>query len=470
VLFFSGGLYLRDTTRGERGETARLDLTEAGSAPSGGIDIVGGTSTDLSKVFFTDRAMLTSRSGAEGTDLYVCELGPEGPAAPKCALTDLTPARPTGKGSLTEPAEVSHVLNVSRDGSYVYFLAKGVQAAGASPSEGERENLYLAHQHEGKWTTSLIASARVSLQAEGTESVVSPDGRWFAFSSRSQLTGYDNRDAKTGAPDTEVYLYDVGSGSHPPTLVCASCDPSGARPVGPTVVPASPHGNEGSLGKAVWQQEPGARSLFDSGRLFLDSADALVPQDTNGNTDVYEYEPAGAGSCTPADPTFNPTTGGCTGLISSGRASGESVFLEASANGSDVFFTTAERLVATDKDTALDVYDAHECSAASPCPASSILPPPCTTEASCIAPPSPQPSIFGPPSSATFSGPGNILPEPKPKTGAQIRAEKLSKALASCRHRYKRQRKRRAACEKQAHKAYGAAKKAKRASRDGRTK
>jgi hypothetical protein len=233
--------------------------------------------------------------------------------------------------------------------------------------------------------------------------------------------------------------------------VCASCNPSGGRPVG--------HSSFIGAGSVTGA----GRALFDPGRLFFNSGDALVPQDINGNTDVYQYEPPGVGSCTTSSSTFSERSGGCVALISSGVASGPSEFLDASATGADVFFSTAERLVPQDVDKLAGVYDAHECTAASPCPASSISPPPCTTEASCIAPPSPQPSIFGAPSSATFSGPGNIPPEAKPKTAAQIRAEKLSKALASCRHRYKHQRKRRAACEKQAHKAYGAAKKANRA-------
>ena len=42
----------------------------------------------------------------------------------------------------------------------------------------------------------------------------------------------------------------------------------------------------------------GSRYLSNSGRLFFDSADALVPQDVNGKEDVYEYEPPGEGSCT----------------------------------------------------------------------------------------------------------------------------------------------------------------------------
>jgi hypothetical protein len=142
-------------------------------------------------------------------------------------------------------------------------------------------------------------------------------------------------------------------------------------------------------------------------------------------------------------------------LISSGRASGDSLFLEASANSSDVFFTTAERLVAKDTDTALDVYDAHECTAASPCATEATAHEECASAAACRSAPVPQPSIFGAPSSATFSGPGNILAEPKPKTAAQIRAEKLSKALASCRKRYPHSKKRRGSCERAAHRTYG---------------
>ena len=44
-----------------------------------------------------------------------------------------------------------------------------------------------------------------------------------------------------------------------------------------------------------------SRYLSDSGRLFFDSSDALVPQDANGTEDVYEYEPAGVGSCTSSE-------------------------------------------------------------------------------------------------------------------------------------------------------------------------
>ena len=57
---------------------------------------------------------------------------------------------------------------------------------------------------------------------------VSPNGRYLAFMSERSLTGYENRDANSGVPDEEVFLYDASTGR----LVCASCNPTGARPVG----------------------------------------------------------------------------------------------------------------------------------------------------------------------------------------------------------------------------------------------
>ena len=60
----------------------------------------------------------------EGADLYACELPDE---ATKCTLKDLT------VGRFGESADVLGVLGASEDGSYVYFVANGVLAAGASP-------------------------------------------------------------------------------------------------------------------------------------------------------------------------------------------------------------------------------------------------------------------------------------------------------------------------------------------------
>ena len=87
--------------------------------------------------------------------------------------------------------------------------------------------------------------------------------------------------------------------------------------------------------------------------------------------------------------------------------------MDASGNGSDVFFVTAAKLVPQDYDSAYDVYDAHECTSAAPCaPPSAAVPPPCGTGDACKPAPTPQPTIFGSAPSATFSGPGNVATPP----------------------------------------------------------
>jgi len=306
----------------------------------------------------------------------------------------------------------------------------------------------------------------------GSQARVSPNGRWLAFMSRRELTGYDTQNAVSGLPneeagqqDEEVYLYDAEANR----LVCASCNPTGARPVGEESAPENVTGQAGGRWVAAsipgWLQYEGAgthrpvyqaRYLSDSGRLFFNSRDALVPQDVNGAWDVYEYEPPGIGSCSTSSVTFAERSGGCIGLISSGTSAEESSFLDASEDGSDVFFLTTAQLAPQDRDTAVDVYDAHECSTQAPCPAPVTTPPPCTTGDACKPAPTPQPTLFGEPSSETFTGAGNVTPATTPvvKAKSLTRAQKLAEALKACR---KKPKKKRAGCEMQARRSYGSA-------------
>lgn len=70
-------------------------------------------------------------------------------------------------------------------------------------------------------------------------------------------------------------------------------------------------------------------------------------------------------------------------------------------------------------------------------------------------PPTPEPSIYGPPASETFTGPGNITPTPtvQPKAKPQTRAQKLTAALKACRN--KKGHKQRVTCERHARQVYG---------------
>jgi hypothetical protein len=135
--------------------------------------------------------------------------------------------------------------------------------------------------------------------------------------------------------------------------------------------------------------------------------------------------------------------------------------LDASEGGGDVFFITGERLAPQDFDTSLDIYDAHECTAQAPCAAAASSPPPCSTGDACKPALTPQPASYGSPSSATFSGAGNVVPS----AGGVVvrkslsRAQKLVRALKAC---HAKRHRRRTICERRARKQYaaGAARKA----------
>jgi hypothetical protein len=498
VFFTAGHLYMRDTMAGK---SIQIDAPEPGCAECehGAVEPnFQFASRDGDRVFFTDTQKLTASASEyalkEPGDLYVCELHED-----VCSLKDLAPAG----------AVFTEAMGTSEDGSWVYFVANGALAPGAVNGSCQVESpnascdLYAEHLESGSWETPRLVAVLSGEDRhdwtgflEDLVARVSPDGGWLAFMSQRPLTGYDNRDAVSGQPDQEVFLYEAAHGR----LTCASCDPSGARPHG--VEWGVSGKNVPLLGNVSWEPDtwlggsiPGwekykatgealyqPRYLTDSGRLFFDSYDALVPKDVNGTGDVYEYQPegmpAGPHACGPASSSggsaFRPArafevegkpgeeAAGCVGLMSSGSSSEESAFLDASEGGGDVFFISTARLSPLDVEGGLTAYDAHECTA-SPCIATpAASPPACSTEASCKPAPSPQPSIFGPSGSATFSGPGNLAPQPpRHKTSAEVRAEKLKKALRAC-HKFKK-RARRHRCERAADRRYGARVSARRA-------
>ncbi len=447
---------------------------------------------DGSKVFFTDPERLTANAGKEDQgrgDLYECEVLEEGTGPPKCALHDLTPQSEAGESANV----LGQALGASGDAGTIYFVADGIlskntDAGGQTAVKGSCEtggsasaqecNLY--EWHEG--TTELVAVLSGEDTAEwggvGREANlahlvgrVTPSGEWLAFMSDRSLTGYDNHDVHSGRPDEEAYLYN--SNTH--NLVCVSCNPTGERPNG------FEYSHFGGLSLAtqntsiwgsrttwlaatlpVWtgftrsQAQYQSRYLDEDGRMFFNSSDGLVPRDTNEQEDVYEYEPAGVGSCTSEAPSYIAAEGGCLGLVSSGESPEESAFLDASENGNDVFFLTQSKLSKRDTDTALDVYDARVGGIEPP----ESKPVECEGDA-CQAPVNPPESLT--PSSLTSNGVGNLLAPPAPggtttktvvKKKPETRQQKLKKALKGCRK--DRGKARRKICEKSARKRYGA--------------
>jgi hypothetical protein len=467
-------LYLRDTNTEE---TIQLDANQGAAEPGEGQATFQGASSDGSKTFFTDTQRLTADSTAtaegEERDLYEFDR-----ASGK--LTDLTVDHNPGESAGVQGL----VSGISEDGSYVYFIADGVLASGATPggchttsAPGATCNLYAIRYNGAEWTAPrLIAVLSAEDQADWSgnrESLgqlaarVSPNGRYLTFMSVSPLTGYANTDANTGQADAEVFLQDAEPSPGENPTVCVSCDPTGAPPTGVLDNP-----EEGLLidGPGAWKEHwlaaniPGwteyeleralyqPRYLQDSGRLFFNAITALVPEDANNTADVYEYEPAGVGTCAGSSERFNATSGGCVGLISSGTSGEESALLDASTNGGDVFFLTAAKLVPQDVDDEFDVYDAHECTAQAPCiPSPPAQAPPCVTAEAC-RPASGSQLQLGVPPTQGLTGQGNLQPSSLTSKKPLTRAQKLAQALRVCRHKAKRARR---ACESKARRKYG---------------
>jgi hypothetical protein len=307
------------------------------------------------------------------------------------------------------------ILGASSDLSRVYFVDSKALAAGA---EEGKPNLYAWDEGEVSFIATLLESDNQinAIQplvgdwrpASGARTAqVSVDGRFLAFMSRAPLMSgsppsvYDNRvrggeHCRPGqpAPCAEVFEYSADSKE----LTCASCNPSGERPLGASNLSLIKR-HQGRISAAGLPQPTNLTG--EGGRLFFESQDALTAGDVNGNIkDVYEWEPQGIGSCTRAK--------GCVSLISSGRSPDDSIFLDATPSGDDALFITRDRLLAPDQDEKLDLYDARV-GGGIPEPTA----PPCGGEP-CQAPATPAPSLQGP-ASAGFSGPGNVPPKKKKK-------------------------------------------------------
>ncbi len=426
-----GGLYVREGVGTPQVRTVQLDAARGGPESGGGTFL--SASSDGTKVFFADTHQLTAtaNTGGEGLGaLYEFKLEAGNPEGGQ--LIDLTP---TATG-----AAVQGVLGEGESaagGAYLYFVAGGVLATGASAGA---DNLYMLHEdpttHE--WTTTFVRTLSPddsrnesnspapgeaqdwTFDAAVRTTRVTPDGTHLVFMSDASLTGYDNTLASGAgcgsdafgnllpAACEEVFVYDAASGS----LSCASCNPTGERPAGPSGISG---GTDFSPGRGIYQ----SRAISEDGsRVFFESYDGLVLQDTNGRRDVYEYEAGGPH------------------LLSGGRSDTNASFVDASANGNDAFFITRAALVPQDGDALVDLYDAR--APHTPGEAVGFAPPEapllCADEAKCRPPATPATPPVSTPSSATFSGPPSIA-------AAQQAAVRKAKAKMKKRHKAKKRKK-----------------------------
>jgi hypothetical protein len=374
-------------------ETVEVSAPEEGAPEHRGAHeaVFMGASEDGSRVFFTSEGELTANDrGNHDVELYEYDTetgkltrvsaGDSGDVA-----GDVVPFGTRLTGIVQE--SLKDVV-VSSDGSHVYFVARGVlapaNAEGRAPVEGE-ENLYVYDTQTGR--TAFIAKGSGS-QAGRDEYASAPettaDGRFLLF-----------QGGMLGRGALQLYRYDADTEG----LVCVSCGPGFSSGVG-LVAPLS-------LRDAVEGSFP-AHAIAEDGSVFFSTEASLVPQDTNGVLDVYEWHE------------------GEISLLSSGQDPLPSHFLGASPNGANVFFGTHARLVPADTSGGGNVYDARVCTASEPCIAAALA-----REGLCegdaCSHPAAAPSDATP-GSATFSGPGDLTPAPSttPRVKTCVKPKRLS--------------------------------------------
>jgi hypothetical protein len=223
---------------------------------------------------------------------------------------------------------------------------------------------------------------------------VSPDGRHTALITATQLTGFDNTAGLPGSCDglpdgegaqstdsrcAEMYLFDAVDES----VTCVSCRLDGE----------APNGDVGASQDGIF--------MSDDGRPFFSTTDALVPEDTNGLSDVYEYASG--------RPQLISTG---SAAIDTGRLGDKAGLVGVSADGIDVYFSSFQKIVASDHNgQQLRFYDART-NGGFPSAAPLV---PCQAADECHGTANEQPSPPAIGSTAELGSGGNVRPSCKRK-------------------------------------------------------
>jgi hypothetical protein len=369
------------------------DTVTAEIAPGHGVNYVG-MPADGSKVYFTSNEQLTPDDKDTSTDLYMWSEKGEESGEPVILVSKGDNEGNAGQPGNTDSCNASWTsqcnvepISFSSYGQLIgglggnchyaptcqpsdSFLASGngdiyfyspEQLDGAKGTINQ-QNLYVFRGGHVQYVTTFSPGSELCTSQNFGDFCsngpvvrmdVAPDDSHIAFITASQVTSYEN------AKHAEMYSYEPSTGK----LNCDSCIPDGAPPTGELF------GSQNGL------------FMTNDGRTFFSTTDALVPQDTNQNVDVYEY------------------TEGRPQLITSGTSPGTEIFgfvgaqtypglVGVSANGTDVYFSTFEVLVGQDENgNNLKLYDARtdggfpfvppppECAAADECHGSGSSPP-----------------------------------------------------------------------------------------------
>ncbi|HET7591159.1 MAG TPA: hypothetical protein VFK14_13375 [Solirubrobacterales bacterium] len=261
-------------------------------------------------VFFSTQERLVAEDTDRSTDVYMRNLE----TGATTLVTKGAPSCLPGCGNGAFPVAFAEATG---DGAKVFFETKEQLA----PEDTDNStDLYMRNLAGGE--TVLVSAGESSCspgcgngEFDVSRRGISGDGRYAYFTTEEPLSNADTDSAR------DVYARDLQEGKT--YLVsrgqCSGCGNSGAEPI-----------FDGSSA--------------DGSRVFFSTAEKLVEGDDDEATDVYARDlPAG------------PTT-----LISGGSKKTTASYAAASADGKHVFFTSAEGLLGADEDNANDVYEWSE--------------------------------------------------------------------------------------------------------------
>ncbi len=345
----------RTTVQVSQSQCARVAPAPACTTTPAADDRFEAASADGRRVFFTTVRQLTDSDTDATRDLYVYDFNPPAgePRLAQVSFGDGEDGSTNGAG-----ANVPGVVRFSDDGSRAYFVATGkltsVPNARGQVAAAASNNLYV-WQRDGQNPDGRVAfiatlpagdSALWAVLDRFRRAQVAPklgtdlagrsvggDGHVLAFSSSGALTA----DAPGGAQD--VFRYD--DSVSPGTLELVSRRAPGSPGSATAAVTLeTPEGQNSSWAAAESRQ----RAISEDGELVVFmTARALVPEDTNGLGDVYQWR--------------DGPDGGTVSLLSDGVSAEEAAFTSGmSPDGQTISIITAQQLVVEDVDDTYDTY------------------------------------------------------------------------------------------------------------------
>ncbi|HWY18773.1 MAG TPA: hypothetical protein VNY27_08700 [Solirubrobacteraceae bacterium] len=416
-----------------------------------------GASADGARVFFMTTQPLVTGDTDTGNDLYMATIGcPGGGGECEPSQREVTSmTQVSHHQNASEPARVQGVVAVSQDGTRVYFVARGVlgeagvqplgQGVQSQPVKGA-DNLYVydaatqgtafvadvcsepgksgeledqrcplgaASTPDTRLWSSGTRAAQLNACTGGEPSCQA--GRFLVFVSSGRLVSGDTNS------NLDVYRYDSGTGA----LQRVSVGEEGADANGnggssdALILPAQlgGHAQEASGLKTRAVSDDGSRVVFTTARPLSERAG-------QGVSSAYEWHQASS-----------EAGEGRVSLISGSGFTEGVEDLVISPSGRDVFFVTAQGLVAHDGDGQVDVYDARVAGGFTPSPAERAA---CAADA-CYGPLTNPAPLLVP---GSFSqAPGGNFPLPATAPTPKRKPAKCRKGFVKQRNRCVKQRK-----------------------------